>query len=223
MVRPWLRGVKRRSIEVDYRYYDPPKVVWNKITQKTWEYKTRVNHYHLRDKALMCLLYLTTCRVSEIVRGLVEVGEKGAKIMCKLGSITKDQFNFEEDFIKVRDVRIVKRDVMTVEDYPKRREIALPRVGDLAIFTETIEQYLNTLNPEEELFKFGPCRAWQIVNHVTGEMNHYLRDMGLKLYSRIVDRNIKDLQDFSGHERLENLIKYLGEGNLENRLLKYKI
>jgi hypothetical protein len=60
-------------------------------------------------------------------------------------------------------------------------------------------------------------------DHVRGEMQHYLRDMGLKLHMRLTNRNIKDLQKYSGHARIENLVKYLGEGQLEKALLSYEV
>jgi len=53
-------------------------------------------------------------------------------------------------------------------------------------------------------------------------MQHYLRDMGLKFYSRLLDRNLKDLQEFSGHARIQNLMVYLGEGNLEKKIKEVK-
>ncbi len=105
----------------------------------------------------------------------------------------------------------------------------LPRKGALARFTYPILDYLETLGPYEELFPFKYIRGYQIVNHCTaqsdserGEMQHYLRDMGLKLHTRLTRRNIKDLQNYSGHARVENLVKYLGEGQLEKELLKYR-
>ena len=39
MPQPWLIGIKRRSVEKDYRFYDPPKRVYDKITATTWRYK----------------------------------------------------------------------------------------------------------------------------------------------------------------------------------------
>jgi hypothetical protein len=49
---------------------------------------------------------------------------------------------------------------------------------------------------------------FQIVSHCTklpgedqGLMPHYLREMGLKFKLRLYDKNIKQVQDFSGHAR----------------------
>ena len=128
-----------------------------------------------------------------------------------------------------QDGKPVYQTIQHLENYPKRGEIMLPRKGALARFTYPILDYLETLGPYEELFPFKYIRGYQIVNHCTaqsdserGEMQHYLRDMGLKLHTRLTRRNIKDLQNYSGHARVENLVKYLGEGQLEKELLKYR-
>lgn len=219
---PWLKDVKRRSVEEDYKFFDPPRVVWEKINGPVWEYGTRQVFYETRDRAFMSLEYLSTCRVSELCRADLGAGYKP--------SVTKDQFSVDGDLLKFREAIILKRmekvdgewvHIQHLEDYPKRREIPLPLKGGLGKFTQLIVDYLDTLDTEEELFKFRRGRAHQIVKHTTGEMNHYLRDMGLKLYSRLLDRNIKDLIDFSGHARVQNLMKYLGEGQLEEKVLNY--
>ena len=231
MVNTWHKT--RRSVELDYKYYDPPSLVWSKITQKTWHYKTRQDAYKMRDLALMSLLYMSCCRAGELTRA--KLTQKRDNTIIEIGtkkSITKDQFIFSENFVKIRKVPIIKRNrikrnkvwvvINYVSDYPTRKEIFIPRIGGLSKFTEAIETYLDTLEKDEELFKFKPCRAWQIVNHITEEMPHYLRAMGLKLRYRLADRNIKDLQEFSGHQRIESLTKYLGEGAMEKNLLEFE-
>jgi len=214
MPQPWLIGVKKRSVEKDYRFYDSPRVVWNKINGPVWDYGTRQSFYEVRDKAFMALEYLSTCRTSELCRADLKVGYKP--------SVTTDQFQIEENLLKFRNVIILKRAVDNVTDYPKRNEINLPLDGGLSRFTQLIMDYLDVLGKKEELFKFRRGRSHQIIRHTTGEMNHYFRDMGLKLYTRLLDRNLKDLKEFSGHARVENLMKYLGEGQLEKKLLEYE-
>lgn len=166
-------------------------------------------------------------------------------------SITKKSFRVYGDWLHIRDLPILKikyikkgdkwQMLNIVDDYPVRREIELPLIGGfISNFTKAIVSYVRQLKDEEELFKFKYRRGWQIVTHCTtpldekgnpvldddgkplpGEMQHYLRDMGLKFRSRIYDRNIKDLQKFSGHRRIENLAKYLGEGKARDKLQKY--
>ena len=223
MPLPWLIGVKKRSVEEDYRYYDTPKIVWGKIHGPVWDYGTRQEFYEVRDLAFMALEYLSTCRVSELCRANLKAGYKP--------SITSDQFHIEGSLLKFRDAIVLKRrelvngewtHIQKIENYPKRNEIPLPLEGGLSRFTQLIVKYLDLLDEGHELFRFRRARAHQIVKHTTGEMNHYFRDMGLKLYARLLDRNLKDLKEFSGHQRVENLMKYLGEGQLEKKVLEYE-
>ncbi|MCJ7632488.1 hypothetical protein MUP77_08875 [Candidatus Bathyarchaeota archaeon] len=71
--------------------------------------------------------------------------------------------------------------------------------------------------------RFRTKRGFQIVNYVTGYMPHYLREMGLKFWLRVFDKNVASLKDFSGHERYENLLRYLGELQSEGNLLNVKL
>jgi len=223
MPQPWLIGVKKRSVEEDYRYYDTPRTIWDKIHGPAWDYRTRQDLYEVRDRAFMALMYLSTCRVSELCRARLRAGYKD--------SVTSEQFHVEGNLLKFRDAIILKRReivngdwsyIRKIENYPRRIEIPLPLDGGLSRFTKLILNYLDTLDEGEELFRFQRGRAHQIVKHTTGEMNHYFRDMGLKLYARLLDRNLKDLKEFSGHQRVENLMKYLGEGQLEKKVLEYE-
>lgn len=226
---------KRRTIEKDFKFYDGPDVVWDKIHRAPWKYKTNQDFYETRDQAYMALSYLTVCRVSELCRADLEgAGYKP--------SINKGQFHSDDDGLNLRGVIILKRReliegeweaIQDLSHYPLRQEIHLPLIGGLSRFTELIANYLELLEPQEELFKFRRSRAYQIVNHCTklsddegeenrGVMPHYFRDMGLKLYARVLDRNIKDLMEFSGHAQVATLMKYLGEGQLKKRLQEWE-
>ena len=236
MVNPWHKT--RRSVENDYKFYDSPRVVYQKITQRSWPYSVdNQERLSLRDLAFMCLMYGSTCRSSELCR-YDKYNKEGTRLFSK-NSVDKSQFIIEDNLLKFREVIILKRSepvlnergstlyidgkpqYKIIEDlskYPTRNEITLPLEGSFSIFTKPIIKYLDTLDQEQELFPFRYRRGWQIVNKVTGEMQHYLRDMGLKFYSRLLDRNLKDLQEFSGHARIQNLMVYLGEGNLEKKI-----
>lgn len=234
---------RRRSVERDFKYYDNPSRIWEIINRRRWSYKNNAEFLQLRDLTYMSLLYMGSFRASELCRADLPCGHKP--------SVKASQFIIEKDFVKLRDVPILKRRelvldedgnkvfdekgkpmyqvIQRLEDYPRRDEIKLPRRGSLRIFTDTVLSYLEKLGPNDELFEFKYVRGYQIVNHCTnltddnrGLMQHYLRDMGLKLHSRLTDRNLKELQKYSGHARLENLTKYLDEGKLEKALLSYK-
>lgn len=216
--QPWLEGIRKRSVERDYKFYDPPRRVYDKITKTSWEYKVRQEFYNLRDLALMCILYISTSRASEIVRSKVKGGYSP--------SINKSQFVPIGNYLMLRMVPIFKRrNVEIIVDYPLRNEIPFPLKGGLTIFTDPIVSYLELLEDNEELFKFNRIRAWQIVNHITGEFPHYLREMGLKMWLRIFDKDLVQLQHLSGHKRLENLAKYLQSTWIESsrKILRMKI
>jgi len=198
----WLEDVKRRSVERDYRFYDPPLEIWRKINLKKWEYK-REKQNQIRDLALMCTLYISCSRISEIVRSKLKNRENP--------SITKKQFVTVSNFLMLRQIPVIKRK----GEYPLRYEIPFPLIGGLTLFTEPIEKYLATLTDEQELFPFHRVRAYQIINHCTGEFPHYLRDMGLKMWLRIFNRDLVQLKSFSGHAYLQNLEKYLQTSWLE--------
>lgn len=183
----------------------------------------------------MCLMYLTTARVGELCRGKVSIIDEEEILpngkhktlehhIESLPSIKKNQFvMLNDNFIHIRSLRIIKRHVKSVNDYSVRNEIKLPLKGELFLFVEPIVNYLKTLNDDEELFKFGTKRGFQIVNHITGYMPHYLREMGLKFWLRAYDKNISTLKDFSGHERYENLLRYLTELQTDKNLLEIKL
>ena len=205
---------KRRSVENDYKYFDPPRIIWEKINTNHWPYKTNRDLYWLRDLSFMCLLYMTCARVSELCRF------KRDHIFAP--SITKDQFVRIGDFLAIRNLRIIKRKkIVDLSDYPSRQEIYLPLKGELSIFTKPILKYLDKLTSNEELFKFRNVRGYQIVTYCTdGEFPHYLRDMGLKMWLRLYGLNVLQLKEFSGHKRLENLIRYLREAESEETMRK---
>jgi len=230
--------------------------VWEIINRRTWPYSS-ANRWMLqiRDLAYMCLLYMGSFRASELCRADLSCGPKP--------SVNRNQFIIEKNFVRMRDAYVLKRRepvldeygenvfdengrpvyraIQDLENYDKRGEIKIPRVGSLALFSYPVVDYLEMLDPYDELFPFKYIRGYQIVDYCTtpvdkngevvldqdnkplrGKGQHYLRDMGLKLHSRLVNRNIKDLQNYSGHKRLENLTKYLAEGSLEDAYLKYK-
>ena len=243
MVNPWHKT--RRSVEKDYKFYDPPRVIYNKITQKVWCYSEDNldrDLLELRDLSYMCLLYGTTCRASELCR--FDKYNQTGRLLFSKPSVDTMQFHIEEGYLKFREVIVLKRkepvldgngnqvydeqgkpQYKIIEDlskYPTRNEINFPLEGSFSIFTNHVLDYIEQLPKGAELYPFRYRRGWQIVNHVTGEMQHYLRSMGLKFYTRLLDRNLEDLKEFSGHARIQNLMTYLGEGSLEKKISEVK-
>ena len=213
--------IQRRSISTAYTYYENPERILAKITSGSWSYKTRRTFYHIRDTALMSLIYLTSARIGEVTRSYVTlVLERDPlqpkKVLkrqqAKTSSVMASQFQESPDGdLLLTRLPIHKRYVSTVKDYPSRDPIILPMTGDLARFTELIVDYLDLLKEGEELFKFLPQRAYTIIHHITGETCHWLRAMSLKMRLRLYGMNIAVVQRFSGHKTIEELLKYLQE------------
>ena len=192
MPRPWLIGVKRRTL--NDVYFLRPSEIYELVTSKSWPYKTNKEFYESRDKALMALLYLTCGRITEVL------------------SLTKKQFDFEtdENFIIIRNMKVVKRKKSAKR---KRRairdEVPLPLSGPLASFTKLVLEYLNFIeNPEDKLFKFGRNRAYKIVRYVTGQWPHWFRSQGESWYGKVFS-NIFALKDFVGVVSAEVLSDYV--------------
>lgn len=226
-----IRIKKKRSVEKDYTVYHSPSMIWRTINKRKCSYGTNEPFYQQRDLAFMALLYLSCSRISEICRFLKAFEDHVETAQ----SVTRDMLSIEDDFLWIRGVRIVKRRfkeksselIESVDDYPVRSAFSLPLKGDLGIFSVPILSHLEGLSKHEELFKFRASRGYQIVNHCTGGLfPHYLREMGLKLRLRLYGMNLGLLQSFSGHDRFENLARYLREVEQEEhrkRMLTVKM
>jgi hypothetical protein len=199
MPQPWLVGVVRRTNE-DIKKRLGIQQINDLIVAKTWPYKTEQDFYHTRDKALMGLLFLTAGRISEVL------------------SLTKEQFDFQADrnFIIVRNMILVKRlktrkgKRVKHKTAPIRDEVPLPLKGPLSKFTGLVQDYLALISePKEKLFKFKRHRAWQIVNHVTGQWCHWFRSQAESYYGKYVFNTPFALRDFVGVSDIESLGPYV--------------
>jgi len=185
---------KKRTLK-DIKERLRPEEVYQLITMKTWPYATNQQFYHTRDRALLALLYLTAGRISAVLR------------------LVKRQFDFDADpdFIIIRNMKVIKRKKEDVQKmgYPLR-DVALPRRGVLAPFTELVEDYLNLLSDEDVLFRFDRKRAWQITKHITGKWNHYFRSQSESYYGRYVFRRDPiGLAEYIGIKNIQTLREYV--------------
>jgi integrase len=197
--QPWLVNVSRRTNE-DIKERLGIEQIYNLITSEIWPYKTERDFYITRDRALMALLFLTAGRVSEVL------------------SLTKEQFDFQADknFIIIRNMILVKRlktrkgKPVKHKTAPIRDEVPLPCKGPLSRFTGLVEDYLDLIgNPKEKLFKFKRHRAWQIVNHVTGQWCHWFQSQAESYYGKYVFNTPFALRDFVGVSDIESLGLYV--------------
>jgi len=199
MPQAWLQNVKRRTNE-DIKERLGIQQIYAMIVAKTWPYKTDMEFYIKRDKALMALLFLTAGRISEVL------------------SLNKEQFDFEADrnFIIIRNMILVKR-LKTRKGKPVRHrtapirdEVPLPLEGPLFKFTKLVQKHLDLVKePKERLFKFKRHRAWQIVNHVTGQWCHWFRSQSESYYGKYVFTTPFALRDFVGVSDIESLGPYV--------------
>jgi integrase len=136
--------MNRRTIK-KIPYYPTPLELYERLERaEGWHYRTNQDWYHLRDKALVSILYLLALRVSEALR------------------LTKGQFieKEEDKRIVVRSIELAKatrkgkprRELYRVEGY-------LPLEGERVCFTNIVQRYLATLGENERLFVFGNSRA----------------------------------------------------------------
>lgn len=199
MPQPWLTGVVRRTNE-DIKKRLGIGQIYTLIVSETWPYKAEQDFHHTRDKALMALLFLTAGRVSEVL------------------SLRKEQFDFEADknFIIIRNMILVKRlktrkgKRVKHRTAPIRDEVPLPLKGPLSRFTKLVQEYLESItDPKNKLFKFKRHRAWQIVNHVTGQWCHWFRSQAESYYGKYVFNTPFALRDFVGVSDIESLGPYV--------------
>ena len=190
MPQPWLIGIKRRTLE-DITEFLRPSQIYRLVIAKTWPYKTRMDFYNARDRALMALLYLTCGRITEAL------------------SLKKSQFVMDEDpgFIIITNMIVVKRKKKQRKAPPIRAEVPLPKEGPLAKFTKLVVEYLNVLPGDARLFEFKRRRAWQIVKYTTGKWCHYFRSQGESWYGKIYD--VFGLKEFVKVTSIETLGDYV--------------
>jgi integrase len=192
MPRPWLIGIRRRTLSDVY--FLRPSEIYEIITNKTWPYKRDREFYEKRDRALMSVLYLTCGRITEVL------------------SLTKKQFDLESEpnFIIIRNMIVVKRKKKAKrKSRAIRDEVPLPKEGPLAPFTKLVLDYLQLIeNPQDKLFNIGRNRAYKIVRYVTGQWPHWFRSQGESWYGKVFS-NIFALKDYVGVVSAEVLSDYV--------------
>jgi integrase len=206
MAKPlWLKAVehdKRKTKDVpifldDRLYGDLEKIV----NETEWPYKSEHRDKLLsRDRALVALLILAGLRISEALR------------------LKRKQFRNYEDHILLVNVETVKHGSL-------RKEILLPKTGNLAWFTFIFEAWLNEIPDSEEesyIFPTGTSqgfifdkpltrtRVHKIIKTTTGKFPHWFRAVCENIYGKkVFNNNAYKLKDFMGLVNLSSTDPYV--------------
>ena len=163
----------------------------------------------IRDRALLALLALTGCRISELL------------------SILKSQVDIQDEWVIIRNILTLKRWKRKYERYLdaegiqrkrciwKEREHILidkplPREGVLSCLTNIFLEYYD-ISKKGPLFDISRGRAWQIVNKLTGKWCHYFRSQRISYLIRRI-KNSVDVADLMGIKSLQTLSLYYKGG-----------
>jgi len=180
------------------KYKELPQMERYEILDKIKQLKS------LRNQALVCFLYLTGCRVEEVVKfikeknphRIVKRDDQWVKAPIENRSliglpIQKKQIEIEDDNLTIRNVRCLKRKTMV------RRSIPILFKDKEMSFINILQSYLNGLQEDDYLFPITRTRAYQILSKI-GLFPHYLRH--IRMTHLVVDYNFSSghLKKFTG-------------------------
>ena len=165
----------------------------------------------LRDRALACFIYMSGCRISEIV-GTTKIvkhyiKEKGRYVTdennkwiydgfheIEIKPLQKESIEYMEDkkVMLIHNVPCLKR----LTELPKRNiPVFIPIVPE---FFEIFWQYYKTLKDGGLLFPITRERAWQILKKKMGLYSHFLIHERLTHFTSQNDLSDQDLKLFRG-------------------------
>lgn len=206
------RATKDLPIFLDNKFYENLE---NIIDSLEWDYKSTFrDKFLLRDKALVALLILTGCRISEALR------------------LKRKQFRIYESHILLVNVETVKHGKL-------RKEIILPKHGSLAVFTAIFETWLKEIPEQQEesyVFPTGTAqglhynqsltryRANRIIKKTTGKFPHWFRAVCENLYGKkVFNNNAYKLKDFMGLVNLASTDAYVQADWTEDKEKVFKL
>jgi len=174
----------RRTLEDIQEYYSPETILEVLGKRTGWNYQSNEDYFRLRDRTLVCVLYLCALRVSEAPR------------------LKKSQFRIDEERQRVRVVGILlsKRKEYSIVKY---REAWLPLASGSLLtprqkMTSTVLEYLDCLaGDNDNLFHFGRSRAWQIVHSMSPDFwPHLFRALGENFLYDAWDHDMLAVSDY---------------------------
>lgn len=174
------QGGKDRRVLADIDKYPDPNELYNKIIQYQGSYKSNLDFYIKRDRALASIFYIAQLRKSEAHR------------------ITKNQFEYDPfRIVSVELSKSEKHNKKTGETILRkdafRKEILIPLNGKLGMFGKLIQEYLDIINnPEKRLFPFSDKagRDNQILKEMLGLPPHWERAFGENMLYELFDYDL---------------------------------
>jgi hypothetical protein len=194
-----LKPRSRKRTLKDIHEWLSAQQLYTLITGKSWPYKTDIQHYQVRDKALMAIDFVGAFRNNE-----------------PLKTLKKNNFEDTNGWLILHSGKISKRSSKLIAKYGSRittrTDIKFPKfTHPLQPFTDLVLTYLEQLANDEPLFKFGERRHHQIVMHDTGMWVHWLRAMGENWYGHNVFINDPvNLAKFVGVINVQSVMPYTG-------------
>jgi len=200
----------RRTLNEIEKVPSPKELYQQLIQSKGWNYKTNMEFYLKRDRAIVSIIYLAASRISEAI------------------PLRLSQFKTEKKRIVIEGMLLAKRKPGKV----KYREAWLPLKGSRAVFTDLVIEYLEALKKEDaqadRLFPWslrkvsypiknsfyttrkgvkmqrysirlvGTNRAWNVIKALLPEATaHWLRQYGDDYLYDAWDHDIMAVSDYT--------------------------
>lgn len=157
-----------------------PKELYERLVSSSgWAYKTNMEYYLKRDRALVSVLYLMAVRVSEALR------------------LKRSQLTIKEQEITVRKIELSKtRWRGKPRQSQFRSEAWIPLHGERGMLGQLVLDYVRELDPDTRLFSFKEHRAWEIVTALIDDTCHWLRAYGEDFLYEHMNHDILAVADY---------------------------
>lgn len=175
---PSYRGTDRRTLIKIQSHPSPKELLQSLENSEGWKYKTKLDYYRKRDRALIALTYIGALRISETLR------------------ITKSMFQLEKIPYEIKGIPLSKSVVKGKPRNVLYRLVRLPMSGEREELTEMILSYYRICETER-LFPFCTHRAWKIITATIPEVTcHWLRAFGETYLYQNWDHDLLAVSDY---------------------------